>query len=147
MRLGPDLSKLGREATDAYLIESVLQPSKVIKKGYETVTIATDDGKDVDRPAGRGATRRVVLRDPAQDGKLVTIVKQNHRPADRRRAVAHAGRAGQRACLAAAVPRPDPLPPRDRRRRSRARAALAPDPAQVAGLKLPDYERRSTTPA
>ena len=45
--LGPDLAKLGKEATDAYLIESVLRPSKVIKKGFETVTIATVDGKNV----------------------------------------------------------------------------------------------------
>ena len=31
--IGPDLSKLGKETTDAYLIESVLQPSKVDQEG------------------------------------------------------------------------------------------------------------------
>src|SRR5207244_6590464 len=36
VRLGPDLAKAGVEATDIYLVESVLLPSKVIKKGYET---------------------------------------------------------------------------------------------------------------
>ena len=33
--LGPDLSKAGKEATDTYLIESILDPSKAIKQGYQ----------------------------------------------------------------------------------------------------------------
>src|SRR5947209_2510061 len=45
--LGPDLAKAGPEATDVYLIESVLLPSKVIKKGFETITITTKTGKTV----------------------------------------------------------------------------------------------------
>src|SRR5262245_25562541 len=36
-RLGPDLAKAGKEATDTYLVESILFPSKIIKKGFETV--------------------------------------------------------------------------------------------------------------
>src|SRR5438876_6014008 len=44
-RLGPDLAKAGKEASDVYLLESVLLPSKVIKKGYETVTITTKAGR------------------------------------------------------------------------------------------------------
>src|SRR5207245_800185 len=46
-RLGPDLTKLGKEATDAYLVESILSPSKVIKKGFETVAIVTKAGNTV----------------------------------------------------------------------------------------------------
>src|SRR6266545_6793998 len=45
VRLGPDLAATGKEATDAYLVESVLLPSKVIKKGFETVTITTKAGQ------------------------------------------------------------------------------------------------------
>src|SRR5262245_46825079 len=44
-RLGPDLAKSGKEASDVYLVESVLTPSKIIKKGYETVTITTKAGR------------------------------------------------------------------------------------------------------
>ena len=40
--LGPDLAKLG-EVTDAYVIESLLHPSKSIRKGYETHSILTSD--------------------------------------------------------------------------------------------------------
>src|SRR3954462_12546493 len=43
--LGPDLTKLDRkEATDAYLVEAVLVPSKAIRKGFEPVSLATADG-------------------------------------------------------------------------------------------------------
>src|SRR5581483_3770420 len=33
--LGPDLTRLGKDATDEYLVESVLVPSKVIRQGFE----------------------------------------------------------------------------------------------------------------
>ncbi len=45
VRLGPDLARAGKEATDVYLVESLLSPSKVIKKGFETVAITTKAGK------------------------------------------------------------------------------------------------------
>ena len=44
-RLGPDLARLGRDATDPYIVESLLAPSQVIKKGYEAVKILTVDGE------------------------------------------------------------------------------------------------------
>ena len=56
--LGPDLTALGKDATDTYLVESILEPSKVIKKGYETVTISTEDGRIVTGLLGRGSARR-----------------------------------------------------------------------------------------
>lgn len=43
--LGPDLTRLGREATGDYLVESLLEPSKVVKKGFESTTIVTSGGK------------------------------------------------------------------------------------------------------
>ena len=140
--LGPDLAKLGKEVTDAYLIESVLRPSKVIKKGFETVTIATTDGKNV---TGLLAEERADRRDPPRPGagrETGHRLQAKHRRADGQRPVGHARRPGERARLATAVPRPDSLPPRNRRRRPRAAKALRPDPSQVAGLKLPDYESK-----
>ena len=43
--LGPDLTTLGADVTDSYLVESLLDPSKVIKKGYETVRVSTSAGR------------------------------------------------------------------------------------------------------
>jgi putative heme-binding domain-containing protein len=71
--LGPDLAKAGKEATDEYLVESVLFPSKVIKKGYETVTVITKSGKIISGLVALESAGAVVLRDPNQDGKIVSI--------------------------------------------------------------------------
>ena len=81
--LGPDLAKLGKEATDAYLIESILTPSKVIKKGFETVTIATDDGKNVTGLLAEERADRVILRDPAQDWKAGHRLQAKYRRSGR----------------------------------------------------------------
>jgi putative heme-binding domain-containing protein len=72
--LGPDLAKAGKEATDADLVESVLLPSKVIKKGFETITITTKAGKSVTGLLAEERGDAVVLRDAAQPGKLLTVL-------------------------------------------------------------------------
>ena len=43
--LGPDLSRLPKERTNVMLVESLLNPSKVITKGFESTTIVTTAGK------------------------------------------------------------------------------------------------------
>ena len=145
--IGPDLSKLGREATDAYLIESVLQPSKTVKKGFETVAIATTNGEVLVGLLAEDRPDRVVVRDPLQNGKLVTILKKTiDQRTDGGLSVMPAGllnglNSRQQFLDLIRYLREiaDGGPERAR--------SLAPDPSQVAGLKLPDYERRSTTPA
>ena len=76
-RLGPDLATAGKEATDVYLIESILLPSKVIKKGFETVVITTKAGKSLTGLVAEESGDVIVLRDAAQDGKLITILKKD----------------------------------------------------------------------
>lgn len=44
-RLGPDLRQLQSDVTDESLVESLLQPSKAIRKGFESVTLLTTAGK------------------------------------------------------------------------------------------------------
>ncbi|MBX3252971.1 MAG: c-type cytochrome [Chitinophagaceae bacterium] len=44
-RLGPNLSDIGSSSQPEYLIESVLEPNKVLKTGYQMETIETKDGK------------------------------------------------------------------------------------------------------
>ena len=73
--LGPDLAAIGKDAPDVELVESILEPSKVIKKGYEPVTIATDDGRTITGLLAEERPDAVVLRDPAQDGKPVAIAR------------------------------------------------------------------------
>jgi putative heme-binding domain-containing protein len=73
--LGPDLSALGKAVRDAYLVESILEPSKEIEKGFETVAISTEDGRTLTGLLAEDRADAVVLRDPGQDGKAITIRK------------------------------------------------------------------------
>ena len=75
--LGPDLGLLGKGVPDTSVIEAILEPSKTIKKGYETVTIVTDDGRTVSGLLAEDRADVVILRDPGQDGKLITIAKSH----------------------------------------------------------------------
>src|SRR5262249_320054 len=75
--LGPDLADAGKEATDAYLVESVLAPSLVIKKGFETVVITTTDGRQLSSLLAEDRPNTIVLRDAAQEGKTVTIPRKD----------------------------------------------------------------------
>jgi putative heme-binding domain-containing protein len=75
--LGPDLSKLGKQTLPAHLVESILTPSKVIDKGFETVTLLTDDGKTLTGLLAEDLPDAVVLRDLAQEGKRVRVLKSH----------------------------------------------------------------------
>jgi putative heme-binding domain-containing protein len=71
-RLGPDIAQAGKDATAEYLVESVLAPSKVIKKGYETLTVTTTDGRAVTGLLAGEANGVLALVDPA-GGKQVAV--------------------------------------------------------------------------
>jgi putative heme-binding domain-containing protein len=71
--LGPDLAKLGKEETDAHLVESILAPSKVIRKGYETVTIVKESGETLTGLLDSEDAQTITLRDPSRDGQPLAI--------------------------------------------------------------------------
>jgi putative heme-binding domain-containing protein len=74
-QLGPDIAKAGKEATAEYLIESVLLPSKVVKKGYETVVVITKDERTQTGLIAAETADTLTLIDPAANGKRITIAK------------------------------------------------------------------------
>src|SRR5262249_28013917 len=73
--LGPDLTRLGKDATDAHVVESVLFPSRVIRQGFESVTLVTTDGKVVTGLVAGGRADGVVVREVAENGRLVPVRK------------------------------------------------------------------------
>ena len=73
-RLGPDLAAKRDGVTDQFLIESVLQPSKVIRKGFEQVIVVTDSGLVVTGFKADDKDQSIVLREPA-GGKEILIPK------------------------------------------------------------------------
>jgi putative heme-binding domain-containing protein len=74
--LGSDMTKLGREATDVYLVESILHPSKVIKKGYESTQLVTVAGKVITALELKKTPAGLSYRDVGQNGKLVTLANK-----------------------------------------------------------------------
>ena len=42
--VGPDLTGVGRRVDQEYLLESLIEPSRKIAKGYETIVVETHDG-------------------------------------------------------------------------------------------------------
>lgn len=65
-RIGPDLSKLTAKLTNEQLIESLLQPSKLIDKEYVQVTVLTVDGKVNSGVIVAQDDKQIVLRNLAQ---------------------------------------------------------------------------------
>ncbi|MCH7990740.1 MAG: c-type cytochrome, partial [Planctomycetes bacterium] len=75
--LGPELTKLGAEATAAYLVESILKPSKAIKKGFESLVIVTNNGKTITGIFVEETPQHIVLRDASHNGKLITVPQKD----------------------------------------------------------------------
>ena len=125
--LGPDLAQPEPGTTDAHLVESVLAPSKVIRKGFETVTV-TPHKRHVGQRAGRRRPQgRPGPARPGQADRAGDHSEGGYRGPLDRDDVAHAGRAGEPAHGSPAVPRPRVLPDRDRRVRP------GPGPVAAAG--------------
>ena len=71
--LGPDLAKVGSDRTVADIVESVLEPSKKIREGFETVSVITQDGRVHSGLVAEQDETRIVLRDSADLLSEITI--------------------------------------------------------------------------
>jgi len=75
--IGPDLSRIEPEVTVAFIIESILEPSKVIKKGFETVIVLTLDGQLIRGSMVSEADESVVIRDGQNVDRLITLPRDD----------------------------------------------------------------------
>jgi putative heme-binding domain-containing protein len=75
--LGPDLTRPEGELDAARLVEAVLTPSKNIRKGYEPLVIALEDGRTLTGLLAEDRETELVLRDAAEPGELRTIPKSS----------------------------------------------------------------------
>lgn len=71
--IGPDLAQLDRKTTNASLVESVLEPSKVIAPAYATIAVETAAGLVVRGVVVMDTPEKLVLRDAAQPQKLIEL--------------------------------------------------------------------------
>ena len=75
--LGPDLNRLGRDVTDEYLVESLLAPSAVIKKGYEAIKVLTEDGTVVIGRLLQEGPERIIIRDNSDRSIQRTLARES----------------------------------------------------------------------
>ncbi len=73
--LGPDLTTITKDATDQYIVEAILDPSKTIRKGFETVTVTTVTGQVKSGLVAANTKERLVLRDAANLEQEIRIAK------------------------------------------------------------------------
>ncbi|WP_158545186.1 DUF6797 domain-containing protein [Bremerella cremea] len=71
--LGPKLAELGKDLSDEYLIDAILRPSQAIRKGYETVTILTDEGHLHVGLVQSKSDEQIVLRDASNLAEVTTL--------------------------------------------------------------------------
>lgn len=69
-RLGPDIAQAGKEATAEYLVESILFPSREIKKGFESISVSTIDGRTVTGLLAEEKNGTLTLIDPASSQQI-----------------------------------------------------------------------------
>jgi putative heme-binding domain-containing protein len=72
-RIGPDLRNMDPKPSDEELVDSVIRPSKRIKKGYESLTIVTTDGRVVQGTLVKRDDQAVVLADVAKNLEPVRV--------------------------------------------------------------------------
>ena len=75
--LGPALSEKRPDATDAFLVESVLTPSKSIRKEFQAAVVVTDDGKVIIGLVVEESPEKVVLQEGRPLGKLLEIPRSS----------------------------------------------------------------------
>ncbi len=73
--LGPNLASLGPDVTDEQIIEGLLFPSRRIRKGYETLTLALFDGRIVTGLVVDDQDDDLVMRDSSDLEKEITVPK------------------------------------------------------------------------
>lgn len=80
-RVGPDIASIGGSAQPDYLVESLLEPSKKIKEGFNTLVIVTNDGRSVSGVKVRQTDKDLVLRN-ADDKEIAVPLKDIDEQAD-----------------------------------------------------------------
>ncbi len=76
-QIGPDLSRMDRDLTDELIVDAILQPSKEIKKGFETTIVLSVDGRVLTGIILREDETEVVLRDIQNTDQVITILRED----------------------------------------------------------------------
>ena len=75
--IGPNLRRLGEDVTDVHLVESLLEPSKVIRKDFESVRVLTDEGRVIIGRLLDDKPESIVLIESSREPREITLAKSN----------------------------------------------------------------------
>lgn len=75
--LGPDLWQLGPDVTPEYFVEAILEPSKIIKEGFQSTKLLTIDGQIVIGRTVDETPTEIVLRTTDTPSRLLRISKDD----------------------------------------------------------------------
>ncbi|MCA9052446.1 MAG: c-type cytochrome [Planctomycetaceae bacterium] len=75
--LGPNLATIGPDASVQHIVESLLEPSRKIRKGFETVSIVTTDGRVLNGLIARQDAVQLVLRDATNLLQEVVVARSD----------------------------------------------------------------------
>ena len=141
LALGPDLTKPVETLTDTHLIESILAPSKVIRQGFESVTVATADGKQIVGLVVKDEADQLVLREARPDGKEIKLPRSEiEEIAKNKQSIMPAGQVNQLASRQQFLDLARYIIEISRGGLKRARE-LEPPPSTYAARPLPEYEK------
>jgi quinoprotein glucose dehydrogenase len=73
--VGPELTGIGSRQTRDYLVESLIDPNKVIAKGFESVILTLEDGRVVSGVVRSKTAKEYVL--VTTEGKVLTVAKDD----------------------------------------------------------------------
>ncbi len=136
--LGPDLTKFAEPVSDQQLVEAVLFPSQVIRKGYEPVTLLTTAGDVITGLRVDGTGDEIALREPST-GRILRFKSEEieqQRPGEL--SIMPAGQANQLGSRQQFLDLVRYL--MELRDGGPARAKELQPPAALYALQLPDYE-------
>ena len=74
--VGPDLTSIGAYAQPAAILDSILNPNKDIKQGYETIILTRKDNTTVAGILQRQSDEATILRDPAESAEQMRLKKR-----------------------------------------------------------------------
>jgi putative heme-binding domain-containing protein len=140
--IGPDLTQPGDRLSAAETVDAVLRPSKIIEKGYETITIITRQGRSLTGLVAEETPNRLVLRDASQDFKSIVVDKADiEERATGKVSLMPAGLVNQLATRQQFLDLVRYLLEISEKGPARERE-LRPDPALLVPPPLPEYENR-----
>lgn len=76
-QIGPELTEARKEVTPEFIVQSILKPSASIRKGFQSVTIVTDEGQALSGFLVQETDEAIIISVAAEKGRHRTLSKES----------------------------------------------------------------------